>query len=143
MGLVIVRPVSISLQIRVGKSWLQGLRSFCQISATSWDDTNLTPTCCWGHSLVIACSCSKTKTKTKIWFVRHALPPERTKALVFVFVFVFVLAHEHSYKTNKNPAYCFNLYQKVQFNSKLLKKVTFICISIYFHFFEQILMHDK
>ena len=29
-------------------------------------------------------------------FVRHALPPERTKALVFVFVFVFVLAHEQA-----------------------------------------------
>ena len=29
-------------------------------------------------------------------FVRHALAPERTKALVFVFVFVFVLAHEQA-----------------------------------------------
>ena len=32
-------------------------------------------------------------------FVRHALPPERTKALVFVFVFVFVLAHEQAIST--------------------------------------------
>ena len=31
-----------------------------------------------------------------------------------------------SNNTNKNPAYLFDLYQKVQFNSKLLKKVTFI-----------------
>ena len=30
------------------------------------------------------------------WFVRHALVPERTKALGFVFVFVFVLAHEQA-----------------------------------------------
>ena len=34
------------------------------------------------------------------WFVRHALVPERTKALGFVLVFVFVLAHEQAIRLN-------------------------------------------
>ena len=38
-------------------------------------------------------------------FVRHALPPERTKALVFVFVFVFVLAHEQAIRKTMVPIF--------------------------------------
>ena len=35
-------------------------------------------------------------------FVRHALPPEPTKALAFVFVFVFVLVHEQAISALSN-----------------------------------------
>ena len=38
----------------------------------------------------------------KVRFVRHALAPEQTKALVFVFVFVFVLAHEQAISNKIN-----------------------------------------
>ena len=42
-------------------------------------------------------------------FVRHALPPERTKALIFVFVFVFVLAHEQAISKKRDIAFCIRL----------------------------------
>ena len=40
------------------------------------------------------------------WFVRHALVPERTKALGFVFVFVFVLAHEQAINFKLHSFFC-------------------------------------
>ena len=41
--------------------------------------------------------------------------------------------------TNKNPAYLFDLYQKVQFNSKLLKKSYFhIYINLFSLFWSNI-----